>query len=86
MNDLSEVFLDFREGDGAFSRFLVSDPDWKDDQKKRYRIYADLNDRTDADHWKRAIDSYRSYPCFSDDSNTTLQIWRVVQPTKRSYH
>lgn len=69
-NIIEEVLKDFREGDGQFSDKLMSEEGWQN-YDERYDIYRNINKsrRTDADHWKRAIDSYMSYPCFKRNNN-----------------
>ena len=72
-NIIENVLKDFREGDGQFTSKLENVHGWSD-HNKRYGIYQNfkLNEgksSPDADHWKRALDSYMSYPCFKGNHN-----------------
>lgn len=72
-NIVENVLKDFREGDGQFTSKLANVHGWND-YNKRYGIYRNYKTNEgkyspDADHWKRALDSYMSYPCFSGNHN-----------------
>ena len=72
-NIIENVLKDSREGDGQFTSRLENVHGWSD-YNKRYGIYQNFKKNEgksspDADHWKRALDSYMSYPCFSGNQN-----------------
>lgn len=73
---ISDVLQDCREDETVYCNGNLKDKEGWDDYSKRYKRYNHFkikSKKTDAERWKLAMESYKRYPCFSEDKGFTFE-------------